>query len=605
MTNAKHWSGLSYLDALRPEPGWKVDRAVLTTYSADLVAIGAALLALSGVEDDGRPGSRVDFARAADQLGQHVRVLVQAGRLAAPRRPMPIFVVFDRFVREVPLDERRHSWHPKVALVRLCEREGGAGVRWRLWIGSRNLTRDISWDAGLLLVSDGVGGDHLKGIDTLGAELVRRAIMPDWNPAETARELARARWRGPAGVTVEEVLWLPNDGNHRLPAEPTGLKRLTVVSPFLDPEIVGKLGAWRAPERLLVTCGAELARLAHGPHRACLDGFARELLTLEQPAEEAVQPASDVPPGALPVGMEGELDSRGLHAKLILAEHQSGHTLWLGSANATSRGWNGGNCEVVVRLKINEAVADGIAALVNLAQPTRMEQIPSPSADNEAEETLERTRKRLAVGWALRQERATPEGTTLIADQPPPLPDKVALSVAAMGGGDFIPWPDGGMRVPLTAAGAESELVRLRLRCGELECAWLQAARLNPAPLPERDHRAIASFLDARTFLGWIRALLADDAPGDAGGAWNEEPASQSAKGGSSPRSAVWAPTLEDALKAWRPGERQRLIDVDTQLRHYLRFIRQRAAAPSDAAEQKALDDFDRIWTVIRESLLP
>ena len=35
----RHWSGLSYLDAIRPQPGWSVDRAILATYSADLVAV--------------------------------------------------------------------------------------------------------------------------------------------------------------------------------------------------------------------------------------------------------------------------------------------------------------------------------------------------------------------------------------------------------------------------------------------------------------------------------------------------------------------------------------------------------------------------------------
>jgi hypothetical protein len=56
---SKHWSGLPYLDTLRPELGWIVDRAILATYSADLVAVVAALLALAGLDDDRGSGSKI------------------------------------------------------------------------------------------------------------------------------------------------------------------------------------------------------------------------------------------------------------------------------------------------------------------------------------------------------------------------------------------------------------------------------------------------------------------------------------------------------------------------------------------------------------------
>ena len=45
MTKA-HLAGQSILDVLRPPVGWKTDRALLSSYSADLAVIAAALLAL-------------------------------------------------------------------------------------------------------------------------------------------------------------------------------------------------------------------------------------------------------------------------------------------------------------------------------------------------------------------------------------------------------------------------------------------------------------------------------------------------------------------------------------------------------------------------------
>src|SRR5437016_2739214 len=82
--SAGRWSNVSYLDAIRPDPGWRTEHAFLASYSADLVALVAALLALAGLDDDRGSGSKVDFANTVDQLADKVRLISQAGRLMAP-----------------------------------------------------------------------------------------------------------------------------------------------------------------------------------------------------------------------------------------------------------------------------------------------------------------------------------------------------------------------------------------------------------------------------------------------------------------------------------------------------------------------------------------
>src|SRR3546814_3450283 len=73
---------------------------------------------------------------AVERLKGKVRIVIQRGRLAKMRRTPRIAAVLDQFVREVDFDEAMHSWHPKVALVRL--RSGEGETRGRLWLGSRN-----------------------------------------------------------------------------------------------------------------------------------------------------------------------------------------------------------------------------------------------------------------------------------------------------------------------------------------------------------------------------------------------------------------------------------------------------------------------------------
>jgi len=598
---SEHWDGLSYLDALRPEPGWTVDFAVLSTYSADLVSLGASLLALAGVDDEQGTGSKVDFANAFEQLRGRVRVVLQAGRIARPRQRLPFITVFDRFIREVQLDETHHSWHPKVALVRFSSVEA-SNVSWRLWIGSRNLTRDVSWDAGLLLTSDPSGIQTITGIVELGIELANRAQLVGWTESRVRKELAAIRWSSPPGVRVEEVMFLTPDGSRSLPMAPAALSRLTVVSPFLDNTVVSNLANWAAHQHVLISTTSEMARLAKRAGHS-LNCF--ELLSLDSPEPEATSPQ----PIGIPVvsssdAPESELEGRGLHAKLLLAEHAKGRTLWMGSANATGRGWNGGNYEVVARLTVDNTIAEGIYALETIARPWRLQDLPPDSAEDRDEEALEQARKILAAEWPLVQKR-TADGSCLLAKRPPPLAPEILLEAAALGC-DFVEWIPTKAEIQLRCPNEESELVELRLclRANKkLGCEWLQYAPFDPELPEDRDRRAIARFLDPRTFLAWLRVLLAEDDAGYGGGLWND-PIIDHGDATSGQATKWWAPTIEDALKAWTPNNKERLQTVDRHVRNYIDFIRTQVDLQSESDEMKALDSFRKAWAVIRKELL-
>src|SRR5216684_8104818 len=85
------WPTFSFTDLLRPPDGWLAEHAILTTYSADLVVIVTALLALTGCDlDYRRTGSRVELVKAIEALRGRVRVLAQANRVAIPKQARPI-----------------------------------------------------------------------------------------------------------------------------------------------------------------------------------------------------------------------------------------------------------------------------------------------------------------------------------------------------------------------------------------------------------------------------------------------------------------------------------------------------------------------------------
>ena len=171
-----YWADVSYFDAIRPGPGWQTEYALLASYSADPVALAATLLALAGLDDDRGSGSRVDFASAVTQLAGRVRLISQAGRLIAPHKTPKILAILDRYVREVRVNESEGSWHPKAAVCKQISLDGSE-TQWRVWIGSRNLTRDLSWDIGMTMVGRGRGpGKQIPGIAELGQALARHSV---------------------------------------------------------------------------------------------------------------------------------------------------------------------------------------------------------------------------------------------------------------------------------------------------------------------------------------------------------------------------------------------------------------------------------------------
>ena len=97
--------------------------------------------------------------------------------------------------------------------------------------------------------------------------------------------------------------------------------------------------------------------------------------------------------------------------------------------------------------------------------------------------------------------------------------------------------------------------------------------------------------------------LLAEDDAGYGGGLWND-PIIDHGDATSGQATKWWAPTIEDALKAWTPNNKERLQTVDRHVRNYIDFIRTQVDLQSESDEMKALDSFRKAWAVIRKELL-
>ena len=133
-------------------------------------------------------------------------------------------------------------------------------------------------------------------------------------------------------------------GPGRTPATPgpeTGAEIIFVVSPFLDVATVRQTSQWGGPKarRTLVSTIPEIQRLWQ-EDRNVFAGFENlcQQPIPELPAECAVN-AEEENSVAVEVAESEEAPPQGLHAKLVLATKGKRRQLWIGSANATARGW--------------------------------------------------------------------------------------------------------------------------------------------------------------------------------------------------------------------------------------------------------------------------
>jgi hypothetical protein len=598
---------LSFLDCLRPEPGWRTDCAVVSTYSAQVPVIAAVLLSLAGEVDEAGSGSRVGLVRALTGLRGKVHVVLQSGRLTLGRHDSAIAALLDQFLVQVPWNESAgadgKSWHAKFILARQVPEERGSSIeRWVFMLGSRNLTLDTSWDIGFAVKCGrpddrDVSPQRIEGIARLAMDLgARFPALARW--AALAGALRAVKWSVPRGLSVIDLkLMLPDDLTRALPKPKSQLRRLVAVSPFLDKTAVAELGRWRHDDKsnclqLLSTRAAFEGVLGDGGKLA---GY--ELLALAEPDLEF---AADVP---LLDDEAAEANRIGLHAKMLYAEHGTGSTLWLGSANLTRRAWTR-NAECVLQLEARDKLGidllrGGMDALLERADTIEVQALSDDVNERSIEDRLALARNTVAAQLALGQQRRAPTGgVVVVCDQSPhPADEQIALLCGRMQG-TLTEWPRGAPSHNLASGGIDSDCLRCRLELEGEHVLWVQVVPFKPVlDVEQRDAQVLSEYLGSRQMLSWIHSVLTGYSGGDEGGRWDEPPRVPK-RHYKSQVAHLEFPTLEQALRMWLKDP-SRLDEVDRILK-----LRRRSTASEQAdVEREQLERFAATWRVIRSSL--
>ncbi len=573
--------------------------ALVTSYSSDLVVLVATMLALAGLDDERGSGSKVDFASAHERLRNRVKFLVQAGRMTMPRTKPAVLGIMDRFIRNIRKDEKVSSWHPKVSLIRYTHSEQKL-IQWRFWIGSRNLTRDCSWDIGVLLIGQsGKNGTNVSGIADLGEILTELSRLTVLTPVVVRRELADLTWFSPEGIAVHYAEFRHDGRIAGLPTPPEDIEELLVISPFIDGSTIQQLGKWGRPgvKRVLLSSHAELAKLLDQKQKPT-SGF-EQLLFMDAPDPEDEGNDEDT---AKPD--EAETFLRGLHAKLICAKMSGSAKIWFGSANATVRGWGGANTEAIAEMDVDEKFYSHLREFVENGSILKPDEVAIEPCD-EREDLIEDARKAITASWMAKLECL--ENVPILTNPVPFKPDipGIKLEIGLITSDMVVCESEVKMlRLPPIAPHQFTQLVAVRLSIEDIQSVWVEQAECDVNISPERDQRALAHFLTPRVFLEWIRSLLDSGFTDEGGGDWAETSESKPRQGIPSYASAPWwAPSLEEVLRAWSRNP-DSLRDIDRRLKAYVKYLDEHQGNDATAEDLVVLLEFNDMWEVVRRELI-
>lgn len=347
-----------YLDHLRPPQGYRLDEAVATTFSLDLMSLLMAPVAMA-LEDhslDGRTISDpVIVMEAIRQSAERFAVFCQKGRIAVPTHESLLYGYLERTVIEVQPPDPKGVFHPKTWLLRYSGEED-APVRYRFLCLSRNLTFDNSWDTVLAL--DGTLAEHRTYGYSITRPLVEfhqalPGLAASTLPEQTrdlvnrmADEVKRVQFEIPDGFdTIEQFIPMGIEGYKQFPRI-ADHKRALVLSPFLSPQGLERIRR-RGLQQVVISRPESLDGLSDKIFEKLTS--AAECYFLDEAAERPEEAETEKSEESTPLTSLD--DFSGLHAKLIITEEGSRAKVYTGSANTTSAALTGRNVEFMVALE--------------------------------------------------------------------------------------------------------------------------------------------------------------------------------------------------------------------------------------------------------------
>ena len=317
---------LDYGELLRPPSGFRLNRAVATTYSADLgtlLSIPIALVYAQTLEGD-VTGTRFQLLEAIKQFSRQVKIYHQKGQLHVPSRLNWLHAHLEDALVEILPDDAFTAFHPKLWVIRYTpsDEESNAPAHYRVIVLSRNLTFDRSWDVAACL--DGVPGKKLQKTNRPLIDFIRwldkQSPIPELE--EMLDELGRVEFATPHPFESHAFHPMGVGGYTEHAITSRKSQDTLVLSPFLHKDALKRLRSNTERQFSLFSERRELEKLPTDLLGRMENHHLLDLIVDGERLSNAEEGASDV-------------QQQNLHAKLFLFETKEETSWFLGSANAT------------------------------------------------------------------------------------------------------------------------------------------------------------------------------------------------------------------------------------------------------------------------------
>ena len=383
---------INYGEALMPPIGFRLERAVGTTYSLDLETLTAVSIALGLIEDTDSElvTNPISMLSSLQKISDRIVVFCEAGQIKLPTKANALCLTLEKMVVPVslPFDTKINhypAFHPKTWLLEYHNEEGEQ--RYRFIVMSRNMTFDHSWDVACSMDGDSsfVGGvDSQPIVDFL--TFLKRHLDKDLSNYSGQNSNLNHLIAAVSGVS-----FYPENGFSECEIMPLGIgagsydmssnelftgnfHELVVMSPFLSGTVIEGLNdpgkALTGTTRTLITRRSELASIK-GEKASNFDVYVMKDEIID--GESSVSDGEKQKHSAIYADLgeddialnedkekQQEEDARkqDIHAKIYLRRKYGTTDLYLGSMNA-SYGAIHSNVEMMVHLRTRNSVLNG------------------------------------------------------------------------------------------------------------------------------------------------------------------------------------------------------------------------------------------------------
>lgn len=341
----------NYSEMLLPPEGFRLEKAVGTTYSLDLEALTAVAIVLGLTEetDSKLMQNPISMLNALQRVSSRIILFCEDGQIKIPSKPTALSILLEKMVVPValPMDaklKRYPAFHPKTWTLEYVNDTGEK--KYRFVVMSRNLTFDRSWDISFAMDSSTKVRqkrktapiiDFLNYLQTQIHKTTPDATKKRASIAALKREIEAVSFSLSSKEFGEDFQILPlgigkssydmsKDTlfcNDRSSADYT-FHELVVMSPFLTDSVIEffnqKDKGLTGCKRTLITRKSELSKITANK----VDNF--DIFAMKDEIVDGEEIVSDD---------SSKKQQQDIHAKIYIRKKYSDVDLYLGSMNAS------------------------------------------------------------------------------------------------------------------------------------------------------------------------------------------------------------------------------------------------------------------------------